>query len=40
MVNDGLWDPYNNIHMGNCAELCAKEYGITRELQDQFAIES
>lgn len=40
MIKDGLWDPYNNIHMGNCAELCAREYKFTREAQDQFAIES
>lgn len=40
MINDGLWDPYNNQHMGNCGELCAKEKGFTREMQDQFAIQS
>lgn len=40
MVHDGLWDPYNNVHMGNCAEKCAKEYRITREMQDEFAAES
>ena len=40
MVNDGLWDPYNNQHMGNCAELCASEHKLTREDQDAFAIES
>jgi acetyl-CoA C-acetyltransferase len=40
MVFDGLWDPYNNIHMGNCAEVCAKEHKITREEQDAFAGES
>jgi acetyl-CoA C-acetyltransferase len=40
MVNDGLWDPYGNVHMGNCAELCAREKNITREEQDAFAIES
>jgi acetyl-CoA C-acetyltransferase len=40
MINDGLWDPYNNQHMGNCGELCAKEKGFTREMQDAFAIES
>ncbi len=40
MVNDGLWDPYNDMHMGNCAELCAREYEITREAQDSFALES
>lgn len=40
MVNDGLWDPYNNIHMGNCAEKCATKYTFTREQQDAYAIES
>lgn len=37
---DGLTDVYSGKLMGNCAELCAKEYGFTREDQDQFAIES
>jgi acetyl-CoA C-acetyltransferase len=40
MIKDGLWDPYNNFHMGTAAELCVKESGITREQQDQFAKES
>ncbi len=40
MIKDGLWDPYNNFHMGNAAEICSKEYSITREEQDAFAIES
>ena len=40
MVHDGLWDPYNNQHMGNCAELCAREKSFSREQQDQYAIES
>ncbi|HPH70594.1 MAG TPA: acetyl-CoA C-acyltransferase, partial [Kofleriaceae bacterium] len=40
MVNDGLWDPYNNQHMGNCGELCAKERGISRGAQDEFAAQS
>ncbi len=40
MVNDGLWDPYGNVHMGNCAELCAREKKISREEQDAFAVES
>jgi acetyl-CoA C-acetyltransferase len=40
MVNDGLWDPYSNQHMGNCAELCAKERNIPRSAQDEFAAES
>jgi len=37
MIKDGLWDPYNNFHMGNAAEVCVKEYKSTREEQDQFA---
>jgi acetyl-CoA C-acetyltransferase len=40
MVKDGLWDVYKDFHMGNAAEICAKEYNITREDQDTFAIES
>jgi acetyl-CoA C-acetyltransferase len=40
MIKDGLWDVYNNYHMGNAAELCAKECSIPREAQDAFAIES
>ena len=40
MVKDGLTDVYNNVHMGNCAEICAKEMNISREDQDNFAIES
>lgn len=40
MIHDGLWDPYNNLHMGNCAELCVKERNYTREQQDAYAIES
>jgi acetyl-CoA C-acetyltransferase len=40
MVVDGLWDPYNNQHMGNCAELCAKEKSIPRSVQDEHAAES
>jgi len=40
MIHDGLWDPYNNQHMGNCAELCAREKTFSRQEQDQFAIES
>ena len=37
MVTDGLWDPYSNQHMGNCAELCAKEKNISRGAQDEYA---
>jgi acetyl-CoA C-acetyltransferase len=40
MVCDGLWDVYTNQHMGSCAELCAERYGLTREMQDAFAVES
>ncbi|UTW62334.1 acetyl-CoA C-acyltransferase [bacterium SCSIO 12741] len=40
MLKDGLIDVYNDTHMGNCAELCAKENEITREDQDEFAMES
>ncbi len=40
MITDGLWDPYNNLHMGNCAEQCASKYKFTREQQDAYAIES
>lgn len=40
MIKDGLWDPYNNWHMGNAAELCVKEYSFTREAQDEFAVNS
>ena len=40
MVLDGLTDVYNKVHMGVCAEKCAKEYNISREDQDNFAIES
>jgi acetyl-CoA C-acetyltransferase len=40
VIHDGLWDPYNNKHMGTCGELCAKEKGFTRQMQDAYAIES
>ena len=40
LVKDGLWDVYNNFHMGNATELCASECKISREEQDAFAIES
>ncbi|MCB0404522.1 MAG: thiolase family protein [Bdellovibrionales bacterium] len=40
MVHDGLWDVYNNFHMGNAAELCAKEKDISRADQDCFAKQS
>lgn len=40
MIKDGLWDVYNDIHMGSCAELCARDRNYSREEQDQFARES
>src|SRR4051794_2248728 len=40
MVNDGLWDIYNNYHMGMTGENVAEKYGITREEQDEFALNS
>src|SRR5512144_1252909 len=40
MVFDGLWDVYNQQHMGMCAEACATSQGISRSAQDEFAIES
>lgn len=40
IIQDGLWDVYNDFHMGNAGELCAKECNISREQQDEFAIES
>ncbi len=40
LVKDGLWDVYNNFHMGNAGELCAAKYGLTRAELDDFALES
>ena len=37
MIHDGLWDPYDDVHMGNCGDLVAEKYGFTREAQDAFA---
>jgi acetyl-CoA C-acetyltransferase len=37
MIHDGLWDPYGDTHMGNCAELCAAKYAFTREEQDAYS---
>ena len=37
MVKDGLWDPYNNFHMGNAAEVCVKDKKFSRAEQDEFA---
>ena len=38
LIGDGLWDVYNQIHMGNCAENTVKKYSISRQEQDEFAI--
>ncbi len=40
MIKDGLWDPYKDVHMGNCAEMCVAKYHFTREEQDAFSLES
>ena len=40
LIKDGLTDVYNKVHMGNCAELCAREMSFSREQQDSFAIKS
>lgn len=40
LVGDGLWDPYNDRHMGSCAELCATKFAFTREAQDAYAVAS
>ena len=37
MIKDGLWDAYNDMHMGSCAEMCASDNKITRKAQDDFA---
>ncbi|PYQ53082.1 MAG: acetyl-CoA C-acetyltransferase [Acidobacteria bacterium] len=40
MIQDGLWDPYGDKHMGTCAEMCVNKYKFTREQQDAFSMES
>jgi len=40
LVKDGLTDVYNNVHMGSCAEICAADMNLSREEQDEFALES
>src|SRR5690606_20880906 len=37
LIHDGLWDVYNDKHMGSCAESCAAQYAFSREAQDEFA---
>lgn len=40
LIRDGLWDVYNNVHMGSCGDQCATKCGVSREEQDDFAVES
>lgn len=40
VIHDGLWDPYNDQHMGLCGEKCAADFGFSREDQDAYAIDS
>ncbi len=40
MILDGLWDPYDNVHMGTCAEACAESMKISRSAQDEYSVES
>ena len=40
MIKDGLWDAFNGYHMGNTAENVAKQWQITRQMQDEFAVAS
>jgi acetyl-CoA C-acetyltransferase len=40
LIHDGLWDVYNNQHMGMCGEACSDTYKISREEQDSYAIRS
>src|SRR6266581_2412208 len=40
MIKDGLWDPYTDVHMGGCAEMCASKYSFSREEQDAYSLES
>lgn len=40
LIKDGLWDVYNNVHMGACGDRCAEKYGFTREQQDDYAVTS
>lgn len=40
IIKDGLWDVYNDYHMGNAGDSCAKKYGFSREQQDEYAITS
>jgi len=38
VIKDGLWDVYNDVHMGNCGDICAKKFSISREEQDKYSL--
>src|SRR5438876_8586251 len=38
LIKDGLWDVYNNLHMGSCGDRCASKYALSRQQQDDFAV--
>ena len=40
MIRDGLWDVYNNVHMGSCGDQCAAKFEFSREQQDDYAVSS
>src|SRR5215831_3834807 len=40
MIHDGLWDPYNDMHMGMCGEKCAADFKFSRAAQDEYSLES
>jgi acetyl-CoA C-acetyltransferase len=40
MIRDGLWDVYNNVHMGSCGDTCAAKFNFSRQQQDDFAVAS
>ncbi|MEE9466571.1 MAG: acetyl-CoA C-acyltransferase, partial [Candidatus Neomarinimicrobiota bacterium] len=40
IIHDGLWDVYTQVHMGSCAEICAREGSYSREAQDEYTIRS
>ena len=40
MIQDGLWDVYTDVHMGNCGDACAAKYDVSRREQDDYAAES
>ena len=40
MIKDGLWDVYNNVHMGTCGDRCAQKYSFSRQQQDDYAVAS